>query len=384
MKENKKDFEITGTDSKPTNQNDVITSNDKNNIQQNDNESNVEKDFYTYAERIPKEIEWIWKPYIVRGNINIIQGDAGLGKSFLTTWLLASISNGDKIPFSNECFEIGNSLLQNAEDDPDATIWYRLNSNGADFSKIGFINEDKKTLSVKDLSRIEKVLKEFNPEVIILDPIQAYIGADMNDNTKVREALRPIKNLAQKYNCAVILIGHLNKNKDNAITKRGLGATDLFASARSVILIAENPDNEDERLFVPIKSNLAVPKEKVTLSYKINDNGKIEWLENKGRINPDKYFASDNDKDTKQEYAKNFIIGCLANKDVLGTEWDSLIKLGNFKPRTFNEARSSLSKAGIIKYSNKNNLWSLSKDYKVQSCKDSDNSKNTSYDLLGD
>ena len=150
MKENKKDFEITGTDSKPTNQNDVITSNDRNNIQQNEDKSNVEKDFYTYADRIPKEIEWIWKPYIVRGNINIIQGDAGLGKSFLTTWLLSSISNGDKIPFSSESFEMGNSILQNAEDDPDATIWHRLNSNGADFSKIGFINEDKEILSVKD------------------------------------------------------------------------------------------------------------------------------------------------------------------------------------------------------------------------------------------
>lgn len=383
MKENKKDFEITGTDSKPTNQNDVITSNDKNNIQQNKDKSN-EEDFSTYDKRNKKEVSWLWWPYIIRGNINVIQGDAGLGKSFLTTWLLSAISNGDKIPFSSESFKQGNSILQNAEDDPDATILYRLNSNGADLSKIGFINEDKKTLKINDLSRIENVIKDFNPEVIVLDPIQAYLGVDINDNTKVREALMPLKNLAQKYNCAVILIGHLNKSKDSPITKRGLGATDIFSSARSVILVAENPDNEEERLFIPIKGNLVEQNDKVTLSFKIAKNGKIEWLENKGRINADKYLASDNEKDTKQEYAKNFILGCLSNKDVLGTEWDSLIKLGKFKTRTFNEARSSLSKAGIIKYSKKNNLWSLSEDYKVQSCKDSDNSKNTSYDLLGD
>lgn len=195
----------------------------------------------------------------------------------------------------------------------------------------------------------------------------------MNDNTKVRKSLRPIKNLAQKYNCAVVLIGHLNKNKAAAVTKRGLGATDLFAVARSVMLVAENPDNDEERLFVPNKGNLVEPKSKVTLSFKINESGKIEWLENKGVINADKYFSNTNEKTTKQEYAKNFILGCLANRDVIGTEWDSLIKLGGFKSRTFNEARNNLVKERKINYSKKTNLWSLTDNYKVQCCKDSDN-----------
>lgn len=144
---------------------DTRISENKNSVSQKNENLNEEiKDFYTFDERTPKEIEWIWKPYIVRGNINIIQGDTGLGKSFLTTWLLSSISNGGKMPFSDESFEVGNSLLQNAKDDPDATILQRLNSNGADVSKIGFINEDKKILSVKDLSRIEDVVKEFKPK----------------------------------------------------------------------------------------------------------------------------------------------------------------------------------------------------------------------------
>ena len=142
------------------------------------NEANCKEDndFVTFNTRSPKTMDFLWKPYIVKGNINIIQSDGGLGKSYLITWLMSAISKGDKIPFSDESFSIGNCILQNAEDDIDATILPRLNLHGADTSRIGFINEEKKLFKVQDYKRLEEHIKSFKPVVVCLDPIQNFLG----------------------------------------------------------------------------------------------------------------------------------------------------------------------------------------------------------------
>ena len=89
------------------------------------------EDFRTYSGIDTKEIQWLWQPYIVKGNLNIIVGDGGVGKSYLTTWLSSAISRGEKIPFSNNNFEVGDVILQNAEDDVSTTTLPSLLANNA-------------------------------------------------------------------------------------------------------------------------------------------------------------------------------------------------------------------------------------------------------------
>lgn len=371
MIEKEKDFETTSTSlSKSNNSNDVAdtpTSKDNDSVSQSDKNLNIEnqvKDFYTFDERTKKEIEWLWKPYIVKGNINIIQGDGGLGKSYLTTWLLSAISNGAKIPFSDNYFKIGTSILQNAEDDPDATVLPRLILNGADVSKIGFFNEDNKTFNIKQINRLEAKLKELKPQVCLIDPAQAYLGnINMNSANEVREVLKPLKNLAQKYNCAIIIIMHLNKNLGAKATQRNMGSADFVASARSVIMITENPENTSERLFIPIKTNLMKENEKNTLSFKINDNGKIEWLENKGRVNADEVLNSFETQDVLQSVAKGFIIGSLSRGDILATDLKNLVLNNGISEKMYNITKAKLNKEDIIDsyQKDKRYYWTLKK-----------------------
>lgn len=154
-----------------------------------------EDDSYcVFSQREVKEIEWIWKPYIVRGNLNVIVGEGGVGKSYFTTWLLSAISRGDRIPFTGHSFIIGDSILQNAEDDIDATILPRLFANNANIDKIGFFSEESKTFSIKQLYRLENILYKVRPSILVLDPIQAYIGdINMNSSVEVRNALNHLK-----------------------------------------------------------------------------------------------------------------------------------------------------------------------------------------------
>lgn len=326
-----------------------------------------QKDYYTFAEREVKEIDWLWYPYIVKGNLNIIVGDGGIGKSYFTSWLLSAISNGSKMPFSKYSFKRGYSILQNAEDDPDATILPRLLANGADTNKIGFFNEDKQVFCIQQLERLEERLEEIKPDVVILDPIQAYIGSvNMNAAVEVRNALKPLKILAEKYNCAIILIMHLNKNNDsNKATNRVMGSVDFTSACRSVILVAKNPDDPQEKLFIPIKSNLVKENEKNTLSYKIDDDGKIVWLENKGILDPDEILTQSNKGYDKKSFASGVILGALSRGEMKANEFkDVVINNSGISEKCYNETKARMVKENLIRFHQKNNAfyWKINKE----------------------
>ena len=311
---------------------------------------NEKKAYYSFSEIEAKELEWLWKPYIIKGNLNIIVGEGGVGKSYLTTWLLSSISKGNKIPFSDDNFITGNSILQNAEDDPNATILPRLLSNNADTNKIIFINEEDKILSIQQIERLEAIIIETHPEIIILDPIQAYIGnINMNSANEVRNALKPLKNLAERYNCAIVMLMHLNKNNGtNKATSRVMGSTDFLSTCRSAILVVVNPENEEEKLFIPIKTNLMKENEKNSLSFKINDLGQIEWLENKGKICADDILDQNNNFLDKNSYAKGFILGALSRGVIKGTDLEKLALDNNITLKNYNVSKALLNKENVI------------------------------------
>ena len=369
MQNEKKDFDTTDTSlSKSNNSNDVVdthTSKDNNSVSQNKENLNEEiKDFYTFDERTPKEIEWLWKPYIVKGNINIIMGDGGLGKSYLITWLVSAISKGAKIPFSSNNFKKGTSILQNAEDDPDTTILPRLMLDDVDVSKIGAFNEEKEFLEVQQIKRLEDRIKEFNPEVVVLDPIQSFVGdININSQNEVKNALKPLKQIAQKYNCAIIMIMHLNKNNSAKASQRANGSTEFITSSRSAILITENPENTSERLFIPIKTNLMKENEKNTLSFKINDIGIIEWLDNKGKVNADIILNSFETQDVLQSIAKGFIIGALSRGDIYSNDFKDLALKNGISEKMYNITKAKMKKEEIIKDYQKDKMyyWTLVK-----------------------
>ena len=185
----------------------------------------------------------------------------------------------------------------------------------------------------------------------------------MNSANEVREVLKPLKNLAQKYNCAIIIIMHLNKNSGAKATQRNMGSADFVASARSVIMITENPENTSERLFIPIKTNLMKENEKNTLSFKINDNGKIEWLENKGRVNADEVLNSFETQDVLQSVAKGFIIGSLSRGDILATDLKNLVLNNGISEKMYNITKAKLNKEDIIDsyQKDKRYYWTLKK-----------------------
>ena len=50
----------------------------------------------------PKEVKWLWYPYIPFGKVTLLQGDPGDGKSKLMLSIAALLSNGEPLPFTDE------------------------------------------------------------------------------------------------------------------------------------------------------------------------------------------------------------------------------------------------------------------------------------------
>ena len=93
---------------------------------------------------------------------------------------------------------------------------------------------------------------------MVLAPIQGYLGADvdMNRANEIRPVMKRIGTLAEKYHCAIILIGHMNKCSGGKSSYRGLGSIDFQAAARSVLVVGRVKDDEQVRVACHIKSCL--------------------------------------------------------------------------------------------------------------------------------
>ena len=367
MSKKEKDFGINGTDTKSTDEKnaniEVLTSNEI--ISQSEEKVNaLENDFITFDTRTPKELEFVWYPLIVKGNLNIIVGVGGTGKSFLTCWLLSAITNGDKMPFSDRYFKKGNAILQNAEDDIDGTIVPRLIANKANRECIGYINEELKAFDIKQLKRLEEKIINFKPDIVVIDPLTSYLGGiNMYVPNEVRDVLKPLKDLAQKYNCAMVFIMHLNKGNGSA-TNRVLGSIDFVSMARSVLLVAEDPTNSSQRLVLPLKTNLMKDSEKTALCYKINDNRAIEWIENRDNINADDILFQNENKFNKDNLIRGFILGALSKEDLSSNELENLVtKKGNISLKSYNVTKAMLRKEEVIDcyQKEKKYYWTLKK-----------------------
>ena len=301
-------------------------------------------------------MQWLWGTYIPFGKLTIIQGDPGEGKTTLALRLAAACSTGTPLP-GMEPMEPFNVIYQSAEDGMGDTIKPRLMEAGADLDQVLSIVEDKKQLSLLD-ERIEKAIREHNARLMILDPIQGYIGSrvDINRANEIRTVLKSVSSVAERTGCAIVLIGHLNKASGTSSAYRGLGSIDFRAAARSVLLIGRLKNDPTVRVIVHDKSSLA-PEGK-SLAFGLGDQEGFRWLDGYDGITSEELLCGFT-TETKTEAAEELIRSMLAGgQEIMAENVFRAAEGKGISRRTVNEAKKSISNI-VTRKNGKYWFWSL-------------------------
>lgn len=293
-----------------------------------------------------REVKWLWYPYIPFGKLTIIQGDPGEGKTTFALRLAAACSTGTAMPGMKSLspFKV---IYQSAEDGLEDTIKPRLTEAGADQERVINIREDKRSLHLLD-SRIEKAIVQCDAKLLILDPLQGYLGEriDMNRANEIREVMKAIGQVAQRTGCAIVLVGHLNKATGMSSAYRGLGSIDFRAAARSVLVVGRLRKNKNIRVIVHDKSSLA-PEGK-SLAFNLGNEDGFRWLDGYDEISAEDLLSGlSSQQETKTMQAEEIIRTMLEDgAEIPGEEIIQAAARKQISRRTVNEAKKNI--AGIV------------------------------------
>lgn len=293
-----------------------------------------------------EQIEWLLYPFIPYGKVTIIQGDPGEGKTTMVLQIIAKLTRGEAIlptvslTDDKENAEVPvNVIYQTAEDGLGDTIKPRLLAAGADCSKVLVIDDTDQPLTMADI-RLEEAIIQTKARMVVLDPIQGFLGAevDMHRANEIRPLMKRIAVLAEKYHCAIILIGHMNKNSNGKSSYRGLGSIDFQAAARSVLIVGRIKDEPEIRVVCHVKSSLA-PEGK-SIAFRLDKDTGFEWI-GEYDISADDLLSGDS-RGQKSRKAKEFLLEILADGGMAQKKIEEEAEKRGIKKKTLRNAKLEL------------------------------------------
>ena len=288
-------------------------------------------------------VQWLWYPFIPFGKVTLIQGNPGKGKTWLAMAIAAYCTNGKELPNALP-IEPFNVLYQTAEDGIADTIKPRLAKCGADMTRVRFINEDEKQLSMTD-DRIEKAIRQNNVRLMIMDPIQAYLGAnvDMNRANEIRPLFRHLSTIAERTGCAIVLIGHLNKSSGSQSDYRSLGSIDIAAAVRSILFVEKVEKEKDQDIRVVYQQKDSLAKKENPVAFSLGEEG-LKWLGEYDISIEDLLMGkAGTKKETKLEKAQKLILELLNKRKVMCLEeLEAELLAYGISSRTGRDARKQL------------------------------------------
>ena len=296
-----------------------------------------------------EKIDWLLYPFIPFGKVTIVQGDPGEGKTTMVLQIIAKLTKGEAVlpsgsdePALEEKtmdLEPVNVIYQTAEDGLGDTIKPRLLSAGADCSRVMVIDDNDQALTMMD-ARLEEAIIKTKARLVVLDPIQGFLGAavDMHRANEIRPLMKRVAVLAEKYHCAIILIGHMNKNSNGKSSYRGLGSIDFQAAARSVLIVGRIKDEPEIRVVCHVKSSLA-PEGK-SIAFRLDKDTGFEWI-GEYDISADDLLSGDN-RGQKIHAAKEFLKEVLVSGSVAQTKVAEEAESRGIKKKTLWNAKKEL------------------------------------------
>jgi DNA repair protein RadA/Sms len=323
-----------------------------------------------------EEIDWIWYPILARGEITIIEGDPDLGKSYLTQMVAKAICDGEKLPG----FGVGGAARGvtgkvayfDMENSAGTVTKKRLMSNG--LQRMASFYQEEEPFSWADAERMAGVydaIERIKPAMVVFDTMNTYLGGSVDTGraNSSQEAMFPLREIATRYNCAVVVIRHLVKSKkDKSALHAGQGSIAFAGFVRIVATVGRLPDDPDVRAVAVTKCNLA-PKPRSVLTYEINklpdlgserDRSIFKWGELVSGVDADDIIKPA-EKNTEKEEAEEMLRNELEEGELELKRLEVMAEKRGISRRTLHRAAESI---GVVKTTkgfgkDKRSMWSL-------------------------
>jgi hypothetical protein len=180
----------------------------------------------------PPPVRWLVDQLICRGDIHLLLGEPGIGKSWLTMALCLGVINGTDW-LGHEVTEPGRVLYIDEENPPDL-IFDRLRRLGLTpegARNLRYLNNEGILLDRHADELLDEAL-EFAPSLIVLDSLTRFHTGDEDKAgtmaTLYNTALKP---LARETGAAVVVLHHAGKTESNSSYRRSRGSGEIIANA---------------------------------------------------------------------------------------------------------------------------------------------------------
>lgn len=262
---------------------------DKRRRKSDEEESREEKEPFTFGLKLEsmddvkqEELDFIWYPYLARGEVSILEGDPGLGKSYLAQMVAGSIATGRRLMsyIKGKPKTTGSVIYFDMENSAGSVTKPRLTDNGfEDFS--GRYHVVQQPFSIDDEEALDVIYEwceQIKPSLLVFDTLNMYIGkADTHKASEVAQAFAIFMQLARDFNCAVLVLRHLTKGGGAAIY-RGQGSVTFAGSARVVMSVGVDPDDTETRAMAITKMNFAKAPPALTFRIEERPKGRSEFM----------------------------------------------------------------------------------------------------------
>lgn len=304
------------------------------------------------AEVQPRDVDWLWWPYLPLGKLCLLEGDPGKGKSFLTLVIAAALSRGWPLPNQEVPAGPAKVLILADEDGLDDTVRPRLDALEANLKLIrpvvGAFDHNEETPLMLDAEGVQALVAEiedYAPTLVIIDPLFSYLGGkvDINKGNEVRSVLRPLIDAADLTHTTILGLRHLTKANGNTPLYRGQGNIDFAAAARSVLSVREDPDQPARQVMAHIKYNLSEPGPPLAFSIRNSQPAGLvfTWEGIVNKTNEELFAAPDENRSALEE-AMEVIIDILRGGPMASEEAKREVKKAGVSEATMWRAKDRL------------------------------------------
>ena len=317
-----------------------------------------------------ENIDWIWYPYLARGELSILEGDPNIGKSYLAQMLSIHLVDGKRLPSVKRLPIVqGKVAYFDMENSAGSITKKRLVMNGCE--NLSDFYQEEEPFSIDDTEKLEAVfdaIENLKPALVVFDTLNTYIGrADIHKSSESQQAFATFRNIAKRFDCAVLVLRHLTKGSKEQALYRGQGSIAFAGLARVVMTVGAMPDDADTRVMAVTKLNIARKPKALTYSItelpdtvKSRDRSKFDWGEFVD-LTSDDIIGQQAKPSNEREDAKKFLEDQLADGPVESKRLETIAEGRSISWRTVQRAADGL---GVVRKargfgSSKTSMWSL-------------------------